>query len=340
MKTYKNFYEMLCSVGNLTLAWRKAREKKANRPDVAEFDREVERNLLRLHHELKNQTYNPRPLQTFILRDPKTRKIAKSDFRDRVVHHALINIIGPLFQKSFICDSYANQKRKGPLRAIKRFNEFSRKVTNNFTSGAFCFKADIKKYFQNVNHAKLVGIINKKIKDEKVMWLVWQILSNHDKPCGMPLGNYTSQFFANVYLNELDYFVKNELKLKCYIRYVDDFISLHENKEQLSKWKEEINNFLVKELKLELHPDKSGIKPLKNGITFLGYRIYGKHKRLRKNNFKRFQSEFNNKIAVGKLSSEELLENLTGWFGYAKHANTYKLRKEIIINLNSTPKYL
>ncbi len=232
MKTYNNLYSELISLGNLTLAWRKARKGKTGREEIIEFEENLEKNLLGLHYELKNQTYKPIPLKTFILRDPKTRVISKSDFRDRVVHHALIRVIGPIFEKQFIYDSCAGQKGKGTLFAVKRFDKFSRKVTNNFTTCGFCWKADIKHYFQSINHEKLMEIIGRRIKDDRVLWLFWQILKNGYEEKGLPLGNYTSQFLANVYLNDLDYFVKQVLRAKYYIRYVDDFVLLHESQKK------------------------------------------------------------------------------------------------------------
>jgi len=235
MKTYNNLYDKICSLGNLTLAWRKARKGKTTREDVIEFEKDLVKNLLMLHYELKKKSYQPEPLITFVHRDPKTRVISKSDFRDRVVHHSLIKIIGPIFEKGFIFDSCANQKGKGTLFAIKRFDKFSRKVTNNFTNCGFCLKADIRHYFQNIRHDKLIEIIRRKIKDEKVIWLIAQILRNTEKEgIGMPLGNLTSQFFANLYLNDLDYFVKYVLREKYYIRYVDDFVILNRRRADLT----------------------------------------------------------------------------------------------------------
>ena len=178
MKTYTNLYCYLSSVANLTLAWRKARKNKTKKPDIIKFEEDLIKNLVNLHYELKNKTYKPKSLKTFILRDPKTRKISKSDFRDRVIHHAVINIIGPIFQKSFIYDSCANQKKKGTILAIKRFEKFRRKVTDNFTSEAYCLKADIKHYFQEVDHNTLLKIISKKIKDEDVLLLIEKIVAN------------------------------------------------------------------------------------------------------------------------------------------------------------------
>jgi len=173
-----NLYERIYSIHNLLLAWRRARKGKTKKPDIIEFEKGLAYNLKILHDDLKSQTYKPLPLETFIHKDPKTRKISKSDFRDRVVHHALVRIIEPIFDKTFIYDSCANRKGKGNLFAIKRFELFKRKVTNNLKSEAFCLKADIKHYFQEVNPEILINIIKRKIKDKKVIWLIKQILNN------------------------------------------------------------------------------------------------------------------------------------------------------------------
>jgi len=176
MKTHKNLYSKIYHKKNLVLAYKKARKGKTKKHYVIEFEKQLPKNLNDLHNELKHQTYRPNPLKTFILRDPKTRKISKSDFRDRVVHHAAHNILEPLFDKTFIYDSCAN--RKGNLFAIKRFNQFAQKVSKNNTAPCFIFKADVKHYFQEINHKLLLEIIQRKIKDKKVIWLIQQILQN------------------------------------------------------------------------------------------------------------------------------------------------------------------
>ena len=178
MKSYKNLYEETISLKNLILAWRKARKHKTKKDYVIEFEKETRKNLLRLYEELQNQTYSPKPLVTFVLRDPKTRKISKSDFRDRIIHHALVRILVPIFDKTFIYDNCANRKGKGTIFAIKRFTKFQRRVTNNLTSSAYCLKADIKHYFQEVDLNILIQIISRKIKDKKVLWLINKILDN------------------------------------------------------------------------------------------------------------------------------------------------------------------
>lgn len=192
-----SLYAPLCSFKNLVLAYQKARKGKTRKDYVLEFAQNLKENLLQLRMELLFHSYRPKPLQTFILRDPKTRKISKSHFRDRVVHHALCNVIAHLFEKEFIYDSFANRLGKGTLKAIQRFEYFQRKVSRNYTKTAFVLKADIKKYFDNVNHAILLQIIKRKITDAKVLWLIKTILANHKtekEGKGMPLGNLTSQF--------------------------------------------------------------------------------------------------------------------------------------------------
>ncbi|MEK6855720.1 MAG: reverse transcriptase/maturase family protein [Nanoarchaeota archaeon] len=323
-------------MGNLFIALRKAKKDKTGREDVIEFCKDSEKNLLDLHYELTNKTYKPRPLNTFVLRDPKTRVISKSDFRDRIVHHALINVIKPFLEKLFIYDSCANQMRKGTTFALKRFRKFQRKVTQNFSQGAFCFKADIKHYFQEIDHEILINILRKKIADEEVIWLIKQILNNQtniseeggERVKGMPLGNYTSQFFANVYLNELDYFVKHTLKVKYYIRYVDDFVIFHKSEKQLKVWKKQIEGFLKENLKIELHPNKSRVISLSRGVDFVGFRNFNHRRLLRKRNYK---SMFR-KIELyekGVLNFDSIHESYQGWQAYAIWGNTYKLREKV-----------
>lgn len=178
MKTPKNLYSKICDIKNLVLAWKNARKGKTKKNYLIEFEKNLPFHLKSLQSELCNKTYCPRPMQTFILRDPKTRKISKSDFRDRIIHHALCNIIEPIFDKNFIYDNCANRKEKGTLFALNRFENFRRKVTCNFTSEGFCLKADIKHYFEKIDKNILLEIIQRKIKCEKTIWLIKQILQN------------------------------------------------------------------------------------------------------------------------------------------------------------------
>lgn len=349
METFIHLYATLYSYDNLYLAWKKARKGKTLKDYVIDFETNLENNLKELKYELETFTYKPSPLTTFVIRDPKTRKISASHFRDRVVHHALCNVIEPILSKDFIYDSFANQKGKGTHLAIRRFERFLRRVKSKprFAGGGqrllfketyygYALKADIRHYFDTVDHEILLHIIGRRIKDRDVLWLISMILNNHKTEVagkGMPIGNLTSQFFANVYLNELDHFVKHILKVKYYLRYVDDFIILHRDKKTLERWQEAIDQFLKDSLKVELHPDKTRIVTLDEGVTLLGFRIFHYYRLLKKSNarriikrLERFRKLYNN----GKISREEALTRFEGWFAYAEFANTYNLRTRLV----------
>jgi retron-type reverse transcriptase len=336
MITYTNLWKELCSYENLFLAYKKARKHKTKRDYIKKFEKNLEDNLLLLRSELLLHSYEPRPLVNFIIRDPKTRKISKSDFRDRVVHHALCNVIEPIFEKRFINDSYANRKGKGTLKAIQRFDYFKRKASRNNTIPCYILKADIRKYFESVDHNVLIDMIQERIKDERIIWLVRKILANYIykvKCKGMPLGNLTSQFFASIYLNELDQFAKHKLRVKGYIRYVDDFVMFEEDKRKLECYKAAINEFLIKRLKIELHPDKSKIACLGNSINFLGFRVFYYHKLLKKPNLRKMKQKFEllkQKYLSKEIGYDEIYNFVEGWTAYAKNANTYRLRRKFL----------
>ncbi len=336
----ENRYEELCSYENLETAFNLARKGKTLKPYVIEFEQKLKENLLKLRIELLLQTYQPQALKMFILRDPKTRKISKSNFRDRVVHHAICNIIEPVFDKQFIYDSFANRLRKGTLNAIKRFDTFKRKVSQNNTIRCYVLKADIQSYFDTVNHDLLLKILSKRIHDKRIMWLIRVILDNHQskaKNKGIPLGNLTSQFFANVYLDELDKFVKHKLRIKYYIRYVDDFVILHQSRKMLYKYKEKINHFLRDKIDLKLHPEKSQVLKLEKGIGFLGFRVFYHHKILVKKNMRKFENKIQKMKRLyqdNKIDREKVIEKYEGWIAYASNANTYKYRRHMTNKFN------
>ncbi len=329
-----SLFDKICSIENLELAFKRARKRRSNKKYVIAFEKNLAENLRQLQNELISQTYKPKPLQTFILQDPKTRKISKSHFRDRIIHHALCNVIEPIFDKSFIFDSYANRKGKGTLKAIQRFDFFKRKVSKNNSRKCFVLKADIKQYFDSVDHEILLSLVERKITDSKVIWLIRTILSNFKSSGtgkGMPLGNLTSQFFANVYLNELDYFIKHKWRAKHYIRYVDDFIVLSNSKKELVNLKLAIDRVL-KKLGLELHPEKSKIKTLANGITFLGFRNFIYHKLITKKNIRKFQRKVNELhylYQANVFERKKAFEMFQGWIAFIVHANTFKFRQRL-----------
>ena len=350
MRTYKKLFKRLYSLRNLYFAYKKARRDKAKMFYVIKFEKNLEKNLIWLQKELIEQTYQPKPLRGFTIRDPKTRVIHASAFIDRIVHHAIVHLLEPIFEKVFIYDSFASRRDKGTHNAIARFEEFMGRVSkngrliknamNNNQIEGYCLKADIKSYFDNVDHKILLKIIRKKVDDKNFILLIKQVLDNFKgkkQGKGMPLGNYTSQFFANVYLNELDYFVKHRLKVKYYMRYVDDIVILHRNKKRLEYFKKEIDDFLVYNLKIWLHPDKSKIIALRNGITFLGYRIFYHYKLLTKRNIRVIKKKFL-MYKDEEITPQNFTYFLHGWEGYAKWANSYNFRKNISINQTQNTK--
>lgn len=343
MKTYKNLYPKLCSYQNLELAFRKASKGKSKKFYVVEFSKDLQKNLLDLKRELVWETYHPAPLTKFTIKDPKTRLIRKSIFKDRIVHHSIVNILEPIYEPRFISDNFANRINKGTIMAINRFDKFKRQVSkngklipgslnNNMIKG-YILKADIKKFFDSVDQAKLIEILRRKIKDEKVIYLIIKIIKNFDnKRKGMPLGNMTSQFFANLYLNDLDQFIKRKLKMKYYLRYVDDFVILHERKDVLEEAKDKIEKYL-NNLKLELHPDKSKIYPLYKGVDFLGFKIFYYYKRARKRNVAHFKDRLENlekRYKQGEINKEEFIAIVNGWLAYIMRGDTYRLRRGIL----------
>ncbi len=333
-------FEEVCSWDNLVYAYEQARKGKTQRKYVLEFEKKLNENLLQLQQELLLQTYRPQPLQTFILRDPKTRKISKSDFRDRIVHHALCAVIEPFFERRFIYDSYANRKGKGTLKAVERFNYFKLKVSKNNTRACYVLKADILHYFEMVDHKILRSILQLQIPDEKVMQLIDVILANHHTSApgkGMPLGNLTSQFFANVYLNELDQFVKHTLKVEYYLRYVDDFVILSDHKESLNVYRQKIESFLHEHLALSLHPEKTRIITIDKGVHFLGFRIFSYHRLIRRKNILKFSQkcrQLQEWYKEGLLDREKAVEVLQGWLAFCAHANMYKYKRKLLQQFN------
>src|SRR3989344_213203 len=208
MKTYKRLYEKIINLDNLTQAWKKARKGKTAKKYVIAFEQDLDNNLSNLHQELLQEVYQPSPLKTFVIRDPKTRVISKSEFRDRIVHHAIVNILEPIYEKYFIYDSCANRKGKGTLFALQRFNTFKRKVSKNgkgvnngypnanFVKG-FCLKADIKRYFDSIDQELLIRLLERKIKDKQTILLIKKIVDNFYARRGMPLGKLSTIFLIS-----------------------------------------------------------------------------------------------------------------------------------------------
>ncbi len=325
MKTHKNLFEKVCNYESLYNAYLKARRGKTNLAEVIRFNYNLEQELSKLQYELKNQTYKTGKYRHFVIFEPKERKISALPFRDRIVHHAIHSVIEPIFEKKFICDSYACRKAKGTHAGANKLQKFIREAEDNY----YVLKCDVSKYFPSVNHEVLKKIIRKKIADKKLLLLLDNIIDSTEN--GIPIGNLTSQLFANIYLNELDEFVKYELKIKFYIRYMDDFIILHESKQYLHKLKEDIRVFFIS-IKLTLHPKKANVFPVRSGIDFLGYRIFDNHRLVRKSTVKRFLKTVKKKIKkydLEDMNFDKLMESFNSWEAYMAHANSHQLKNSL-----------
>lgn len=325
MKTHKNLFQKVCNYESLYNAYLKAKRGKNTFPEVIRFNYNLEAELSKLQYELQNQTYQTGKYRHFIIFEPKERKISALPFRDRIVHHAVHFVIEPIFEKKFIYDSYACRKNKGTHAGANKLQKFIRKSDSN----DYVLKCDVSKYFPSVNHKILKKMIRKKIADKKLLYLLDEIIDSTES--GIPIGNLTSQLFANIYLTELDEFVKYELKIKFYIRYMDDFIILHESKQYLHKLKEDIKTFFVS-IKLTLHPKKANIFPVRLGIDFLGYRIFDNHRLIRKSTVKRFLKTVKNKIKqydLEDMNFDKLMESFNSWEAYMSHGNSHQLKNSL-----------
>ena len=343
MKTHNRFFQKVCAFDNLVRASRKAQRGKRFQTQVTAFNFHLEKELYQLQAELQTQTYRPGPYYEFHVYEPKLRKISAAPYRDRVVHHALCNIIEPIFDPTFIFDSYACRKGKGTHKAVDRFTDFSRKNT-------YVLKCDIKKYFPSIDHEILKTLFRRKIRDVQVLWLMDLIVDSSNpqedvreyfegddlltpisRHRGIPIGNLTSQFFANIYLNGFDHFVKEDLRCRCYIRYMDDFVVLDTDKAQLHQVKTEMEGYLA-QLRLKLHTHKCQVFPVKDGTDFLGYQVFPTHRRLRPSSVRRARRRLRglrDDYESGKILWSDVNHSVQSWLGHIKHADTYGLRQAI-----------
>jgi len=332
--TYSLFHNII-SVANLLKAWKEFKRGKNNKFDITEFEFNLENNLFELHRELASKIYKPNPYQSFFVCDPKRRHIHKATVRDRVLNQAVFIIFYPVFDKHFIFHSYSSRINKGTHKASKKLFIVLRKNSENWKKQTFVLKCDIKKFFDSIDHIILFKLIKEKVLDEDTLWLIDKILRSFEKTpnVGLPLGNVTSQLFANIYLNELDQFVKHKLKVKYYFRYADDFILISSNENELLSFKKEIEYFLEQNLKIKLHPDKVFIRKLKQGVDFVGYVILPNTTVLRtktKNRILKKLKKAKKELILGKIDKEKFKQTEASYLGVLKHCKN----KEIIRRFN------
>ncbi len=329
-------YNEIISLENLFEAWKEFSNGKRDKKDVQEFSFALMDNIFSLHSDLSNHTYKHGGYQAFKINDPKPRDIHKASVRDRLLHHAIYRILYPFFDKTFIADSYSCRLNKATHKAVNKFRSYFYKVSKNNTRTCWVLKCDIIKFFANIDHKILVKILKEYISNENIIWLLKNVInsfsSEKDTSVGLPLGNLTSQLLVNIYMNKFDQFVKHKLKVKCYMRYADDFIILADDK----KWLEEqitlVREFLHRELKLELHPDKIFIKTVSSGVDFLGMVNFPDHRILRTKTKKRMFKKIDNKYhdwRNGLIAEKSLNQSWQSYLGMLKHCNGYGMVKKI-----------
>lgn len=342
MKIYTDIFEKIVSPENLFNSWTNFKHDKRKRLDVQEFEIKLEENIFKLQGELKAGTYKHGPYKPFYIHDPKQRLIHKATVGDRVVHHAIYSILNPIFEPTFIANSFSCRIGKGTHKGVKALERMLRKVSWNNTRNCFALKCDIKKFFDSINHQILLNILAKRIKDIKTMSLLAKIIGSFSNDTarekveyfgsGLPIGNLTSQLFANVYLNEFDYFVKHELRVKDYVRYTDDFVIISEDRSYLKHLIEPISEFLRENLNLSIHPHKIKLRKYRQGIDFLGYVILPNHIVVRTKTKRRVFRKMRKYLAdykKGILSVETLRQSMASYLGVLSHANCFKLSRNL-----------
>jgi len=283
-------------------------------------------NIINLHCELANCSYGHGGYHHFKISDPKPRDIHKASVRDRLLHHALYRVLYPLFDRTFISDSYSCRLGKGTHRTMNRFRDFARSVSRNDTRTCWILKCDIKKFFASIDHHILLRTIEKHIPDKRIRKLIANIVGSFNSGTegkGLPLGNLTSQLFVNVYMDKFDQFVKHKLKVKYYIRYADDFVVLSEDKNYLLRILSRMKAFLYDRLKLTLHPNKVCIKTFSSGVDFLGWVHFPDHRVLRTATKQRMFRR------VKEMDGKE--ETVASYLEMLNHGNAYKLSRLILI---------
>lgn len=339
-KTYNNLFPQIYSFEALHAAYLRARAGKRDRFEVQRFEQDLEGNLIQLQNELIWGQYQIGTYRPFKIYEPKERNVAALPFRDRVVQHALVAVIEPLWERRFIADSYACRPGRGTHLGADRAQAMLRQVKREHGKVAV-FKADIAKYFQSIDHAVLKGLLRRRIACKPTLALLAHIIDSanvlHGTPgVGLPIGNLTSQLCANIYLHELDEFVKHGLREKHYARYMDDFIVVHPDKAHLQRVRLQVESFLDQRLHLRTN-HKTQVFPLAllhgRALDFLGYRIWTTHRRLRKSSINRISRTLRTlqrQYAAGRISLDRVSQSVTSWVAHAMHADALGLRTRLL----------
>ncbi|MFV9504213.1 MAG: reverse transcriptase domain-containing protein [Oscillochloridaceae bacterium umkhey_bin13] len=346
-KTFRQFYDQIYTLEHLLDAYRRARRGKRRRPDVAAFEFRFEEELLCLSEELREQTYRPGSYRRFYaVENGKRRVISAAPFRDRVVHHALCALIEPIWEPRFIHDSYASRPGKGTHAALDRAQHFAR-------GHRYALQLDVREFFPSIDHAILRTLLARHIGDQRILRLIDLILAGGAdelreaytpvlfpdddlfallRPRGLPIGNQTSQFWANVILHPLDLFIKQELGCRAYLRYCDDLLLFANDKPTLQRWREAVMSYAAR-LRFTLHEGRAQVVPVETGLPFLGWHVFPYRRRLKRRNVLAFACRFRKlraQYAAGRCTRAELEQRLQGWLGHARQGNTLALRRSLL----------
>ena len=337
-RTFRNLWSRLVSWDNLLTAYAKCRRRKRSRPEAAAFDFAWEEHLLALQADLEKGAYRPGPYRNFYVYIPKRRKISAAPFRDRVVHHALVRVLEPIYEPRFLYDSYACRRHKGTHRAIHRAQHYLRRH-------AYYLKTDLVKFFPNVDHGVLLDLLARRIRDERLMELVGIIVGSGAgvladeatnelfpgddlfamlRPKGLPIGNLTSQFFANVVLDPIDHFIKEELRVPGYVRYADDLLLFGDDKRQLWNWHDGLAERLAT-MRMRLHADKTQLRATDIGLKFLGFVLERDGRRLQHTVLVRFNLRLRRLRWLwkhGQITPEEIRRSLAASSAHASFGNS------------------
>ena len=326
MKRHGNLFEKITTTENIYLAYCKARKGKRWQRKVQLFEKDLDNNIENIRQSLINKTFQTSIYQTKMIYEPKEREIFILPFApDRIVQHSLMSIIEPIWDAMMIYHNYACRKGKGIHAGSKKTMEYVRK-------NDYCLKCDISKFYPSIDHDILYAILKKKIKCKDTLWLIKNIIYSYPNGKNTPIGNYTSQWFGNMYLNELDTYIKHELKHKYYIRYCDDFCIFHNDKSVLNAAAENIELFLSTRLKLSF--SKCDLFPVSHGVDYLGYRHFRKYILLRKSTAKRVKKRLAKLPLLfkkGRITKKQFISSIASTEGWLKWANTYNFRLSLDI---------
>jgi RNA-directed DNA polymerase len=366
---YYKIINKIFTLEKLYQAYLNCRQTKRKTINALKFEWNLEKNLFKLYQELKTRKYRPGRSICFVIKDPVPREIFAASFKDRIIHHLLLNEVESIGERKFIFDSFACRKNKGTHLAIQRLRNFIRKATKNYKKEINYLQLDISGFFRNINYQVLFSLFEKMINQQNqsyqwkqdILWLskiiifhrptdnyilkdnfdLFKLIPSHKSLFsasvnnGLAIGNYSSQFFANLYLNELDQLVKKKLRCKYYIRYVDDFIILNESKKKLKYWKNKIDFFLKRKLYLELNSKKTKLQSLDKGIDFLGYFIKLDYTLVRQKVVQRLKNKlynYNINNIMNDINLDKFLAVINSYYGHFRLASSFNLRKNIYEN--------